>query len=72
LKIGITILTENKMEQKRKTGVNENWVEADSALVRKSDARNKLEQAKLHEIGKKYIRIPHPTIKNTFILKEKK
>lgn len=51
--------------------MNENWVEAENPLARKSEAQSRLEQAKLLEIGKKYIRIPHPTIKNTFILKEK-
>jgi hypothetical protein len=59
------------MVQKRKAGMNENWVEAENPLARKSEAQSRLEQAKLLEIGKKYIRIPHPTIKNTFILKEK-
>ena len=59
------------MVQKRKAGMNENWVEAENALALKSKAQSRLEQAKLLEIGKKYIRIPHPTIKNTFILKEK-
>jgi len=59
------------MVQNKKTGITENWVEAESAPVRKSEAKNRLEQAKLQEIGKKYIRIPHPTLKNTFILKEK-
>jgi len=59
------------MVQNKKTGITENWVEADSAQVRISEAKKKLEQAKLQEIGKKYIRIPHPTLKNTFILKER-
>jgi hypothetical protein len=59
------------MVQKRKTGLNGNWVEAESALARKSEAQDRLEKAKLLEIGKKYVRIPHPTIKNTYILKEK-
>lgn len=27
---------------------------------------------RIQEIGKKYERIPHPTLKNTFILREKK
>jgi hypothetical protein len=59
------------MVQNKKTGVAENWVEEDSIPFRRSEAKNRLEQAKLQEIGKKYIRIPHPTLKNTFILKEK-
>jgi len=52
-------------------GINQNWVKSDTALVRKSEAKKNLEHAKLQEIGKKYTRIPHPTLKNTFILKEK-
>ena len=60
------------MVQNKKTGVAENWIEAESAPVRQSEAKNRLEHAKLQEIGKKYIRIPHLTLKNTFILKEKK
>jgi hypothetical protein len=59
------------MVQNKKTGVAENWIEAESAPVRQSEAKNRLEHAKLQEIGKKYIRIPHPTLKNTFILREK-
>ena len=59
------------MVQNKKNGIAENWVEADSITFRRSEAKNRLEQAKLQEIGKKYIRIPHPTLKNTFILKEK-
>jgi hypothetical protein len=59
------------MVQNKKNGITENWVEADSITFRRSEAKNRLEQAKLQEIGKKYIRIPHPTLKNTFILKEK-
>jgi hypothetical protein len=59
------------MAQKVKTGITENWIEAETALVRKSEAKERLEHAKLQEIGRKYIRIPHPTIKNTFILREK-
>jgi len=59
------------MVQNKKTGIAQNWVELDSDRVRISEAKKKLEQAKQLEIGKKYIRIPHPTLKNTFILKEK-
>ena len=59
------------MTQKGKTGIAENWVKADTDLVRKSEAKKKLEKAKQHEIGKNFIRVPHPTLKNTFILKEK-
>ena len=55
----------------KRTGVTQNWVKTNGAAVRKSEAKKQLEQAKQHEIGKKYVRIPHPTLKNTFILKEK-
>ena len=60
------------MTPKSKTGVAENWVKEASAPALKSEARKLLKQAKQEEIGKKYIRIPHPSLKNTFILKEKK
>jgi hypothetical protein len=59
------------MSQNRKTGLSHNWVQSNSQLARKSDAKKRLEKVKVEEIGKKYIRIPHPTLKNTFILKEK-
>ena len=59
------------MSQNNKTGLSRNWVASNSALARKSDAKKCLEKAKVEEIGKKYVRIPHPTLKNTFILKEK-
>jgi len=59
------------MTLNKKTGVSQNWVKTDSPLERKSAAKKKLAQAKQQEIGKKYIRIPHPTLKGTFILKEK-
>lgn len=52
-------------------GIKQNWVKSDTPLVRKAEAKKKLEKVKMQEIGKKYIRIPHPTLKNTFILKEK-
>jgi hypothetical protein len=59
------------MSHKRKAGLNKNWVESVNPLTRKSDAEETLKKAKVEAIGKKYVRIPHPTIKNTFILKEK-
>ena len=59
------------MAQNRKTGLSQNWVQSESPLARKSDAKKTLENAKVEEISKKYVRIPHPTLKNTFILKEK-
>lgn len=52
-------------------GLKQNWVKSDNPLVRKAEAKEKLKKAKMQEIGKKYIRIPHPTLKNTFILREK-
>ena len=54
-----------------KTGINENWVQQNSTLAKRSDARQKQKKARQQAIGKQYIRIPHPTLKNTFILKEK-
>jgi len=59
------------MSQNRKTGLSQNWVQSESPLARKSDAKKTLENAKVEEMDKKYVRIPHPTLKNTFILKEK-
>ena len=59
------------MSQNRKTGLSQNWVKSDSTLARKSDAKKCLEELKMEKIGKKYVRTPHPTLKNTFILKEK-
>lgn len=41
---------------------NKNAKRADSGIGRES---------RLQELGKRYERIPHPTLRNTFILKEK-
>ena len=57
---------------KIKNGVKENWVETDNPMEWKSEAEKLLRKTKMQEIGKKHIRVPHPTLKNTFILKEKK
>jgi len=59
------------MAQKRKTGISHNWINSINPLALKSDAEKTLEKAKVEAIGKKYVRIPHPTLKKTFILKEK-
>jgi hypothetical protein len=59
------------MAQKRKTGISQNWINSINPLALKSDAEKNLEKAKVEAIGKKYVRKPHPTLKNTFILKEK-
>ncbi len=55
----------------KQTGIKTNWVEHSSTLARRLEARKKNKVAKQQEIGKQYIRVPHPTLKNTFILKEK-
>jgi len=60
------------MAPKSKKGIKENWIEEESAPVLNSKAKKQLNFVKQEEIGKKYIRVPHPTLKNTFILKEKK
>lgn len=60
------------MKKKEKLSVVENQVNTGEAVNRKPEVKNRLELAKLHEIGKKYIRISHPVLKNTYILKEKK
>ena len=54
-----------------KTGVSENWVQTNGTQFRKADADKNLKKAKQRAIGKQYIRVPHPTLKNTYILKEK-
>ena len=54
----------------KQTGISKNWVQESSTLARKSNAKS-FKKAKKQEIGKQYIRVPHPTLKNTFILKEK-
>jgi hypothetical protein len=59
------------MSHKRKAGLSQNWIESVNPLARKSDAEKTLEKAKVEAIGKKYVRIPHPTLKNTFTFKEK-
>jgi hypothetical protein len=59
------------MTQNKKTGLSQNWVESDGTLARRSEAEKCCEKAKKQEAGKEYVRIPHPTLKNTFILKEK-
>ena len=55
----------------KQTGISENWVQQNSELARRSEAKQKLKKAKQQAIGKQYIRVPHPTLKNTFILKDK-
>ena len=54
----------------KQKGISKNWVEESSTLARKSNAK-RFKKAKQQEIGKQYTRIPHPTLKNTYILKEK-
>jgi hypothetical protein len=60
------------MKEKGKTSVAESQFNSGEQVNQKPENRNRTEQVKLQEIGKKYIRIPHPVLKNTFILKEKK
>lgn len=60
---------------KKKTdnkGLKENWIMEESIHVLRSEAEKKHGKSKMNEIGKRYERVPHPTLKNTFILKEKK
>jgi len=60
-----------KMKEKGKTITEEGNVNSGDSANQKPGKKNSAEQAKLQEIGKKYIRIPHPVLKNTFILKQK-
>ena len=55
----------------KKNGASQDWIKTDPIKVNKEEAEKKLQEAKKQEIGKQYIRVPHPTLKNTFILKEK-
>lgn len=56
----------------RKNGIKENWIKTDRVNKWKSEAEKRLDKIKQMEIGREYLRIPHPTLKNTFILKERK
>lgn len=56
---------------KRKRNGTEYQLNSGDPENQKQEIKSKAEIAKLQEIGKKYIRIPHPVLKNTFILKEK-
>lgn len=60
------------MRKKEKMSVAESQVNIGETVKQKPEIKNRSELARLQEIGKKYIRIPHPVLKNTFILKEKK
>lgn len=60
------------MKEKEKSSVVDSQVNTGEPVNQKPEIRNRTEQVKLQEIGKKYIRIPHPVLKNTFIPKEKK
>lgn len=59
------------MKEKVITITEEGKVNSGDSANQKPGKKNPAEQAKLQEIGKKYIRIPHPVLKNTFILKQK-
>jgi hypothetical protein len=60
------------MRKNDKMSVAESQVNTGETVNQKPEIKNRSELARLQEIGKKYIRIPHPVLKNTFILKEKK
>ena len=51
-------------------GINENGVKTDNELKRKAEARILKRKSAVLDLGKNYERVPHPTLKNTFILKE--
>jgi|GEM_PF-2073137 hypothetical protein len=60
---------------KKKTensGIKENWIMEESIRVLRAEAEKKHGKSRMDDIGKKYERVPHPTLKNTFILREKK
>ena len=58
------------MKEKSGKGLNENRVKTDNELNRKADARKLKKKSALYDLGKNCERVPHPTLKNTFILKE--
>ena len=53
-------------------GIKENWIMEENHRVLRAKAEKDYGKSKMDEIGKKYERVPHPTLKNTFILREKK
>ena len=53
------------------TGLTENWIEEESTRALQIKAERNFGRTKLDEIGRHYERVPHPTLKNTFILKKK-
>lgn len=59
------------MKAKTKKSFNSDAAERESRNKQKLD-NTKSGTTKMSDIGKQYERIPHPTLKNTFILREKK
>ena len=57
---------------KNSSGIKENWLMEDNIRAWRAEAEKKNGKSKMNEIGKQYVRVPHPTLKNTYILKEKK
>ena len=61
------------MKKEKNTGaLKENWIMEESIKSLRAEAEKKHGKSRMNEIGKQYERVPHPTIRNTFILKEKK
>lgn len=54
------------------TGVKENWILEENIRAQRAKAEKKYGKTKMDEIGKKFERVPHPTLKNTYVLREKK
>jgi hypothetical protein len=57
---------------KNSSGIKENWLMEESIRALRAEAEKKNGKSKMNEIGKQYVRVPHPTLRNTYILKEKK
>ena len=54
------------------SGLKENWIEEENSHALHIKVEKSFGKTKMDEIGRNYDRIPHPTLKNTFILRRKK
>ena len=57
---------------KNTSAIKENWIMEESIKALRAETEKKHGKSKMNEIGKQYERVPHPTLRNTFILREKK
>jgi len=59
------------MKTKTKTSFHSDAAERENRNKQRLE-NTKSGSAKMNDIGKQYERVPHPTLRNTFILREKK